>query len=143
MFRITPYSAVPRKRNRNYSDVFDLFDDMFNAPRYSDRCKMDVKDLEKEYMIEAEMPGVKKEDINIHYENDHLTINVHQEESKEDKDEQDNYIHRERSSRSFERSIYLEAVNPDQIKAKLEDGILTITAPKKEEVVNKYLVEIE
>lgn len=143
MFKVTPYSAVPRKRNRNYSDVFDLFDDFFSTPRYSDRCKMDVKDLEKEYLIEAEMPGIKKEDIDIHYENDHLTVHAHQEEKTEDTDEQNKYIHRERSSRSFERSIYLEAVNPDQIKAKLEDGILTITAPKKEEVVNKYLVEIE
>lgn len=143
MFRVTPYSAVPSKRDRNYSDVFDLFDDFFHAPRTTDRCKMDVKDFEKEYVIEAEMPGVKKEDINIHYENDHLTLSVHQEENKEEKDDQDKYIHRERSTRSFERSIYLEAVNPDQIKAKLEDGILRITAPKKEEVVNKYLVEIE
>ncbi|MGS0973551.1 MAG: Hsp20/alpha crystallin family protein [Candidatus Izemoplasmataceae bacterium] len=143
MFRVTPYSAVPRKRDRNYSDVFDLFDDFFSTPRNVDRCRMDVKDFEKEYIIEAEMPGVKKEDINIHYENDHLTVSVNQEEKKEEKDQEERYIHRERSTRSFERSIYLEAVNPDQIKAKLEDGILKITAPKKEEVVNKYLVEIE
>jgi len=104
---------------------------------------MDVKDFEKEYVIEAEMPGIKKEDINIHYENDHLTVSVHQEEKKEENDEESKYIHRERNTRSFERSIYLEAVNPDQIKAKLEDGILIITAPKKEEKINKYLVEIE
>jgi HSP20 family protein len=143
MFRITPYSAVPKKRNRQYPDVFDLFDDFFSSPQYNDRCKMDVKELDKEYVIEAEMPGIKKEDINIHYENDHLTVSVNQEENKEEKDEKDKYIHRERSVRSFERSIFLEAVNPDQLKAKLEDGILTITAPKKEEVVNKYLVEIE
>ncbi|MBN2604275.1 MAG: Hsp20 family protein [Bacilli bacterium] len=141
MFRITPYTSnSPRKDG--FRDAFDLFDEFFNDKKYhSNSFKIDVKEFEKEYVIYAELPGLKKEDIQIHYENERLSISVNKNENIEET--KDNYIHRERYSSNYERSIYIKDINPKNLKAKLNDGILEITAEKSEDAVNKYLVDIE
>jgi HSP20 family protein len=141
MFKITPYTSIsPRKDG--FRDAFDLFDEFFNDKKYhSGSFKIDVKEFEKEYVIYAELPGFKKEDIQIHYENERLSISVNKEENVDET--KDNYIHRERYSSNFERSIYIKDINPKNLKAKLNDGILEITAEKSEDAVNKYLVDIE
>lgn len=142
MFRITPYTSIS-KRNDGFRDTFDLFDEFFNNTKYrKNTFKIDVKELEKEYIIYAELPGLKKEDIQIHYENDQLSISVKKEEENTD-EKNENYIYRERYFSNIERSIYLKDINPNNLKAKLTDGVLEITAAKSENAVNKYLVDIE
>ncbi len=137
MYRITPYNRAVRSR-----DFFNLFDDFFNDTKpYNGSLRVDVRDLEKEYIVDADVPGLAKEDIEIHFENERLLINITKEEEKEESN--NDYIHRERYSTSLSRSIYLKDVDPTKFKAKLENGVLTITAQKQEDKVNKYMIDIE
>jgi len=141
MFKITPYrSSYPRKTN--YENVFDLFDDFFTETRNPQSSfKIDVLEEDKNYIIEVETPGVSKEDIEIHYENEYLTIDLKKEEIKEDKNK--NYLHQERYTESSTRSIYLKDIDASKLSAKQDNGILIITAPKLESKPTKYLIDIE
>lgn len=138
MYRITPY----RRRN-NARDVFDLFDDFFNAPTtYVRDIRIDVKDEKDKYIVEAEVPGLEKKDMAIKFENDHLTISINKEEEQEDKQD-DKYIHRERYSFKSERKIYLEDVDPKKLNASLKDGVLRIDLPKLEHKISSYMIDIK
>ena len=123
---ILVYRIKPYRRN----DVFDLFDNFFNDTtiNYRGNLKIDVRDLAKEYIVDVDVPGLVKDDIQIHFENERLIISVSKEE---------------RYTSSVKRSIYLKDVDPTKFKAKLENGVLTITAQKQEEKINKYMIDIE
>lgn len=137
MYRIKPYTSISRNR-----DLFDVFDDFFSSSRtQSSNLKIDVQDFETEYIIEADVPGIKKEELQIHFENERLQISIYKEES--DENENDNYIHRERYVESLNRSVYLKDVDPKQFKASLEDGVLKIVAQKQKDKINKYMIEID
>lgn len=93
------------------------------------QLKTDIKETEKEYVFQIEVPGVKKENIKISLEDKYLTIRVkeeHQEENKETK-----YLRRERYLGTYSRSFYVGDVAENEIKAKFEDGILEISLPKE------------
>ena len=136
MYKVTPY--------RTNTDLFNLFDDFFSDTKsYHRTFKVDVQDLEKEYIVEADVPGFTKENIEIHFEKERLVISINKEETQETEDENKNYVHRERFTESARRSIYLKDVDPKQFKAKLENGVLTITAQKQEEKINKYTIDID
>jgi len=137
MYKIKPYTSISRNR-----DLFDVFDDFFSTSRsQSSNLRIDVQDYEKEYIIEADVPGIKKEELQIHFENERLQISIYKEES--DEKENDNYIHRERFVESLNRSVYLKDVDPKKFKASLEDGVLKIVAQKQEDKINKYMIEID
>lgn len=143
MFRLTPYRTnAVRSNDRGYRDVFDLFDDFFGERDYGYRkFKLDVRDTGDEYIVDADMPGINKEDISVHFEDEQLIIAVNREEETEE-DTKD-YIHRERSVESFERRLHLKDVDPSKFTAKLDNGVLTIHAPKLEEKINKYMIDID
>ncbi len=136
MFKIMPYRSSLRNR-----DVFDLFDDFFGDRVSYNSFKIDVREMEKEYLIDAELPGFVKEDIRIHFENERLIISVEKQEEKEE--DTDKYLHRERYNQAYKRALYLKDIDPKKLKASLNNGILTITAPKLESAVSKYMVEID
>lgn len=81
-------------------------------------------------MVEAELPGVQKEEINIDLRDDRLSIAVQRNEQVNE--ERENYIRRERKSASMCRSFYVENVKSEDVKAKFENGLLTIVLPKRE-----------
>lgn len=149
MFKLMPYNTNVRKRQGDgFSDFFNLMDDFFSErPRYTASMNLDIIDNEKDYLVEAELPGFKKEDINISYEDEILTISAEVkkevDEKEENNEESPKYIHRERVCKRYERKIHLDGVKVDEIKAKLEDGILKVMIPKSEEKVNKYLIDID
>jgi HSP20 family protein len=96
----------------------------------------DISETEKEYVIRAELPAVKKEDVQVTYEDGILTIKG---ERKQQKDEKGEKFHRmETFFGSFERSFSLpDNVNADAIGCESKDGILTVHVPKTELVKNK------
>lgn len=106
----------------------DFFQDFMPAFRNFDTFKVDVKENEKEYMVEAELPGIKKEDVDVSLNDGQLTIAVKQSKEKEEKKE--NYIHRERGYSAMQRSVYLCNAANKGATAKFEDGILTLKVPK-------------
>ena len=136
MYRIKPY------RRNDLFNVMDVFDDFFsdNRRNYSN-LKVDVRDLEKEYIVDVDVPGLTKDDIEIHFENERLMISINKEEETEENN--DNYIHRERYTVSTKRSIYLKDVDPKKFKAKLDNGVLTINAQKLEDKISKYMIDID
>ena len=90
---------------------------------------VELKEKDKEYMVKAELPGVKKEDLDIDMESNYITINAKKEEEKED--DHDGYKKSEFSYGEFSRTIYFpQEIDIDKTKAKLEHGILAIEAPK-------------
>jgi HSP20 family protein len=92
---------------------------------------IDIKEREDELIIEAEIPGIKKENIEINLTENSLSIKAEKKEKKEEKEE--GYLHRERSYFGFHRVISLPvAVIPEKAKASYQDGILRIVVPKKE-----------
>ena len=94
--------------------------------------RTDVVETDTEYQLSAEMPGIKKEDIQIDMKNGILSIAASHREENEQKDAQGRYIRRERHSTSYSRSFRLgEEYRPEDIAARYEDGILTLTIPKK------------
>lgn len=134
---------VPVRREASFDDMFHMMDEFFKETRsvVKETFKLDIIENETSYLIEGDLPGIKREDIQIEFDNNLLKISVdHQsEEDKEDK----NYIHRERKQVSMERTLRFKKINSDMIEAKLENGILSITLPKLEEVDNRKRIEIQ
>ncbi len=128
---------------RSLSDIF--FGDFFNLPRIISNdnfMKTDIKEEDKNYLLEMDIPGFEKEDIKISYDDDYLTVLVEKKEEKETKD--NNYLRRERSFGSKSRSFYFEDIDPENIQAQYKNGILSINVPKKEQVeVEKKYIKIE
>lgn len=126
-----------------YNMLDDFFADTWLPERnlIFDTFKIDVKEDEKAYFIEAEMPGVKKDEINLSLNDGRLTISVEREENIEDTKE--NYVHRERRYGSVERSVYLADANPEDIDATLEDGLLKLVVQKQSKNGNQKKIIIK
>lgn len=97
---------------------------------------VNIKETEKDFMLELAIPGFKKDDFNIEVDNDVLTISS--EVKTENETTEENYTRREFSINSFKRAFTLpESVDEDNINAAYEEGILKLTLPKKEEALPK------
>ncbi|MGM0435794.1 MAG: Hsp20/alpha crystallin family protein [Bacillota bacterium] len=145
MWKLTPFSTSPRRTDNDLMDFNDLVDDFFRPVRSlrHDTFKIDVEDKGDAYEITADMPGINRDDLKVSYDDSILTIDVKHEEEDEDKDEEKNYIHKERRVASMRRQINLPDIDPAKLKAKLEDGVLTIDAPKSEVQDQGYVVDVE
>ncbi|MHB1314070.1 MAG: Hsp20/alpha crystallin family protein [Christensenellales bacterium] len=144
---------VPFNTNQNtslstgFDDFYNMLDDFFadNWPfrrsLTADTFKVDVQENENEYIVEAELPGVKKEEVSVAMEDGKLRILVSREEKSEEKGK--NYLHKERRFSSMARHIYLVDANSAGIKGKLEEGVLRIAVPKTEKQDRSVKVDIE
>jgi HSP20 family protein len=144
---------IPFNRKRNdlmnigFDDFSNMLDDFFTGSwpvqrsLAADTFKIDIQDNDTEYIIEAELPGVKKEDVEITLNEGRLNLSVKKEEVSEDKSKK--FIHRERRYAQMSRSILLADSNDEGIQAKLEEGVLTIKVPKKEQVDTSKRIMIE
>ena len=133
-------------RERNYYGLRDsLFDNIFFPYEHkeSNMMKTDVKENENDYELQVEVPGVNKENISIDYQNGYVTIAAKTNKSKDEKDKEGNYIRRERYSGSYSRSYYVGEVDRESIKAKLDNGVLSIIVPKVKAEEQKKAITIE
>lgn len=116
--------------------LFDrVFDEFFrsNFGRL-DSFHTDVVDNGDSYLLQAELPGYNKEEIQVNLDNETLTISAtHSEEKKRNKD---NYIRQERSYNSYCRSFHIPGIKKDEISASYNNGVLEITLPKENITVN-------
>ena len=104
--------------NTNDFAVPDVFDNFFNnfmwpADSSYNVPKVDIEDKGDAYVLKADMPGVAKEDINLTYDNDVLTLSASHVESKDEQDEQKNYIRKERMSSSFCRQFPVSGIQKE------------------------------
>ena len=126
----------------------NLFDDLFRDdfamfPAWSGRdplygkhakhmMKTDVRETEDTYEVDMDLPGFKKDEINVDLKNGYLTVSAAKGLDKDEKDKNGKYIRQERYTGAMSRSFYVGDVAPEDVKAKFEDGILQISLPKAE-----------
>ncbi len=127
MFGLTPFY-----RN-SYVAAYDPFKEMeeFEKRLFGERTpamKTDIRETENSYILEAELPGFSRDDIHAEIKNGYITIRA--ERSSEGESKERNYIRRERSYGSYQRTFDLEGIDTESIAASFKDGILTLTLPK-------------
>ena len=133
MFGLIPF-RMTRGNNTTISSLTDLFDNFFNddftaAFNGSNDIKADVRETNEAYLVEAELPGVNKEDLRLDYDNNYLTISAMKNETFEDR--QDNYLRQERHYGQIARSFYFDNVDKNKIQARFQNGVLDIILPKR------------
>ena len=127
------------------NSVFDNFDNWmdFSFPSFNQRLygasssqlmKTDVKETDKDYEVSIDLPGFKKEELQIELKDGYLTVSAAKGLDKDEEDKKGNYIRKERYAGSMSRSFYVgEGVTQEDIHAKYEHGVLKLSIPKKEE----------
>lgn len=149
MFGMIPYGRknVVMNRTPDFWNVDRLFDTFMRDPVFSGstlfggQIRTDIKETDKEYLFEAELSGVRKEDIFLELKDDVFTFGVEQKQEQEE--ERDCYLCRERRYGSIRRSFRVDRVAEADVKASYADGILKIVLPKSDVPDVAKKIEIE
>ncbi len=132
----------PRKRN---FDLFDGFDDFWDFPKEKNIMRTDIKDKDNHYLIEIDLPGYEKNDIQIEVEDGYLTVTASKNENSEDKEE-GRFVRKERYFGKCSRSFYVgKDIQTEDVSASFKNGTLKLNVPKKDEkkeLPEKKYVEI-
>ena len=135
----------------------DFFDDDFmrlpawgrHDPLYGKRgknlMKTDVRETEDTYEVDIDLPGFKKDEITVDLKEGYLTIQAAKGLDKDEQDKKGKYIRQERYAGACSRSFYVGDVEPDQVSAKYESGVLRVSLPKqaKKELPQHSTIAIE
>ena len=108
--------------------------------------KTDIREHDTGYELDVDLPGFKKDEINVELENCYLTISAAKGLDKDEQDKKGKYIRKERYAGAMQRSFYVgDEVTQEDIKAKYDNGILSISIPKKDAqaVETKKTIAIE
>ena len=119
----------------------DIFDDMKDN-RITNQMKCDIYEDEKEYHIELDIPGYKKEEIKIESNDGLLTITAEKHVENKEEDKKKKYIRKERFYGKTSRSFSFTDIDEDRIDAKYENGTLLLTVPKKNKEETKKIISI-
>ena len=142
------YTLVPYRRNLNreltspfagdnfFRSFFDMSDMVGSAG-----FRVDVREDDKSYHLESELPGVPKDKLNVSIDDNTLTISADLNEEK--KEERGSYLYSERRSGHVERSFNLEGIEADQITADYKNGVLMLTLPKVQPAPKKEARKID
>lgn len=141
------YNMMPFGRNRGLANFFDDLDRHFfgdlthaNLPAF----RTDIRDTGDQFVLDADLPGFKREDIKLDLQGDILTITAQHQDKKDEKDDKGNYICRERTSSSYSRSFNISGIRGENITAAYQDGVLQLTLPKQEtQVPQSRRIEIQ
>lgn len=115
---------------------FDPFRELENFEKsffgdFGGGFRTDIKDKGDHFELEADLPGVKKEDIAVDIDGDCLTISAQRDSQREEKNEQEQYVRRERSYGSYRRSFDISNVKSEEISGSYENGVLKLVLPKR------------
>ena len=134
------------RRNNDFDWLNNWFDDsFFNTPVMAQTTTtapaVNVKEDNKQYVMEVAVPGLKKEQVKMSIDKDgYLTLSIENKNEQKDENKKEHYLRREFSYGNYEQAYILpEDVDREKISAKVEDGILTIVLPK----FNKEDVKVE
>jgi len=144
MFELRPFD-----HRNNQMRTYDPFRDMEALERafFGDRdrffgdgalsaFKTDIQDKGDSYLLEADLPGFRKEDIHVDVDGDTMTIEAERHSEHEKKDKEGNYLRCERSYGSYRRSFDITGIEETGITAEYTDGVLKLTMPKKQQTVS-------
>ena len=140
----------PFERRGNRVSTYNPFREMENFERalfgdgfFNDRFwgtltefKTDIQDKGESYLLEADLPGFKKEDIHIDLDGDTMTIRAERRSEYEEKGKEGGYLRCERSYGSYQRSFDISGIEEEAMKAEYTDGVLKLTMPKKQQTVS-------
>ena len=127
MYALTPFE----KKSFDLFNAFHDFENNFFTGSGLTSFKTDIRDKGDKYVMEAELPGFEKGDIKLDITGDTLTLTAEHNTEKMDNDKE-NYICRERSYGSYQRSFDISSIDADKIEAEYKNGILYIVMPKKQ-----------
>ena len=133
MYTMIPFTHM----SRSFNDLFDEMErSMFPAQQQGrlPAFRTDIRDAGDHYLLEADLPGFQKGDIDLHLEDGVLTITAKHQETSQQKQE-GKYICRERRVGSYARSFDMSGIQEDAISAAYENGVLTLKLPKQGEVI--------
>ena len=127
----------------DFFDDFGEFDRMMNrfnretnkalyGRKARNLMKTDVRETGDGYELDVELPCFKKDEVNVKLNDGYLTISAAKGLDKDDKDKKGNYIRRERYAGAMQRSFYVGDIKGEDIRARFENGILSLTVPKAE-----------
>lgn len=146
MFEMMPFRRpVGHIRRRDYFDnLFDsLFQDMTPAVPESKvkPFRVDVKENEAAFTIEADLPGFNKDAIEVEYDSNYLTISARKEEGTDEG--KDNYLRRERYWGEFKRRFFIDNIKKSGIEASFADGVLKVILPKELPGEDKKRIDVQ
>ncbi len=139
----------------------DLFDDFFDFPSFRDfdkvdrklygkhangLMKTDVRENEGNYELDIDLPGFKKDEISLTLDNGYLIVGAAKTVNEDEKDSKGKMLRQERYSGAMQRSFYVgDGINENDVKAKFEDGVLSLSFPKEKEpeIPEKKTIMIE
>ena len=129
------FDMMPFER-RNSMARFDPFRELDNFEKsffgdFGGGFRTDIKDKGDHFELEADLPGVKKEDIAVDIDGDCLTISAQRDSQREEKNDQEQYVRRERSYGSYSRSFDISNVKSEEISGSYENGVLKLVLPKR------------
>ena len=149
MFGLVPFGGKKNlaRADEGFRSLFDVFNDPFWRDDFMQfgagaSFKVDVEDKGDSYELTADLPGLKKEEIALHYENEYLTISAQRNEAKDEQDKTGNFIRRERRTGSMSRSFYIGDIDEKKVSAEFKDGVLKVTMPKAPEVHRSTAIAI-
>ena len=145
MIALTPFNRRNSSvDNAGFDDYYNFFGDRWFQDRSGtgrDIFKIDVKEIGDRYTVEADLPGIKRDEIDLNVDDKMLLISINHEERADEGNEK--YIHKERRKSSMSRSIRLTNANLNDINAKLDNGVLTIDVPKHSGTNETRRIEIQ
>lgn len=145
MFDLVPFG---KRRDEAFGQLAksfgDLFSDDFFAPIKSSTLsfRTDIREKDGSYLIEAELPGFNKDDIDVDYTAPYLTIKAVRGEENTEENKEGKTVRRERRYGEFIRRFYVEDIEEEGIRASLKNGVLKLEAPKRQKPGGKR-IEIE
>lgn len=144
MFELRPF-----ERRNNRMTACNPWDEMERAffgdgawNRSLAEFKTDIQDKGDSYLLQADLPGFKKEDIHIDLDGETMTIRAERHSEHEEQDKKGSYVRCERSYGSYERAFDVSGIDTDKIGAQYADGVLKLTMPKKSATVSAKQIEI-
>ena len=121
----------------DWMNDFGFNDNLFSSknPLYGKHAKnimkTDVRETDKGYELDVDLPGFKKDEVQVQLKDGYLTISAAKGLDKDEQDKKGNYIRRERYYGAYTRSFNVSEIDAEGIKAAYENGVLTLTMPKK------------
>lgn len=133
MFGMIPFEY----RDHDLFDTFHNFERSFfnNSSMNLSAFRTDIRDAGDKYVLEAELPGFRKEDISLDVKDGILTISAEHTETDDQKDDKGSYIRQERRYGSFRRSFDIAGIDENAITAAYTDGVLSLSMPKAQQVL--------
>ena len=130
MFELTPFGYRRVSAYNPFRELEEMSRSFWNDTELT-AFRTDIKKQDGNYILEAELPGFKKEDISIDIDKDCLTISAEHKSEENEDDKDKGFIRRERYYGSYSRSFNIKGIDADAISASYNDGVLTLTIPEK------------